>query len=202
MDVFRILCVALPVLALALSSGCAGQPSVSKASGPDIAGEASATRICLRGAVQREVVQAAAETLERMHFAIEKLDAEQGIVRTEPLTGAQVFEFWRSDNASAFSALEASLHTIRRTVQLQIGQEAGRVCVDCDVAVQRLSLPENEVASISQVFQMHSRSTVAVQRLELNPQQRQAMAWTDLGTDRELAARILKRIAARLERAH
>jgi hypothetical protein len=147
-------------------------------------------------------MQAAEQTLGEMHFAIAKLDAEQGIIRTQPLTGAQFFELWRSDNAAACSAAEANLHTVRRSVELKVAREDGRVCVRCAVAVQRLSLPENEVAGVSQTYQMHASSTAAIQRLALSPQQRQAMAWIDLGADGDLAARILSRIAARLQRTH
>jgi hypothetical protein len=49
---------------------------------------------------------------------------------------------------------------------------------------------------------MHGASTAAIQTLELSPVQRQAMAWIDLGLDPDLAARILTRIAARLQSTH
>lgn len=145
-----------------------------------------------------QVMQAAQDALGRMHFAIAKRDVEQGLIRTEPLRGAQLFELWRSDNASWADELEASLHTIRRSVELRITEQAGRVSVTCTVSVQRLSLPENEVASISQAYQMHSSSAATIQRLELTPQQRQDMAWIDLGPDKLLAAKILQEITENL----
>jgi hypothetical protein len=151
--------------------------------------------LCLPEASVAEVVAAAGETLGRMHFEIEKLDAERGFVRTRPLRGAQFFELWRSDNVNAASAAEANLHTIRRVAELHVARDDGRTCVECEVAVQRLSLPENEVASTSQAYMMHSRSSPSMQRLELGPEQRRGLAWIDLGNDDLLAAEILGRLA-------
>ena len=67
---------------------------------------------------------AAERVLTRMHFAIEKLDAEQGVVKTRPLRGAQFFEFWRSDNVSSYDCEEANLQSVRRTVELRVKKEA------------------------------------------------------------------------------
>jgi hypothetical protein len=157
--------------------------------------------LCEDGVTTAEVTQAAECVLTRMHFAIEKLDAEQGIVKTRPLRGAQFFEFWRSDNASSYACKEAGLQSIRRTVELRVKTKDGGVsglCVECAVSVQRLSLPGNEIAGTSEAYRIHSPSTATLQRIEVSPQQRQAMTWIDLGTDRDLAARILDRIEKRL----
>ncbi|MBN1505217.1 MAG: hypothetical protein JW955_00125 [Sedimentisphaerales bacterium] len=153
----------------------------------------------LHDAAYPDVMRAAEEALGGMHFAIEKRDTEQGIIRTQPLRGAQLFEFWRSDNAGLHDAAEANLHSIRRIVELRITEEQGLVSVDCHVQVQRLSLPENEVASVSQAFQMHSTSIGGVQTLRLGPKQRQRMAWIDLEPDDRLALRILKTIARKVQ---
>jgi hypothetical protein len=157
------------------------------------------------------VVQAAREVLSRLEFPIEKLDVEQGILRTRPWRGAQFFEFWRRDNASVFDVVEANLQTIRRTVELHVVREGpepmpedpnapGPWRITCTVSVQRLSLPENEIPSISQTYRMHSQSTVTAQRIVVTPQQARAMAWVDSGPDPALAAEILRRLSRRLER--
>jgi hypothetical protein len=187
MDTLRIMWVVLTMAALVLPLGCAGQAYQP------------AEPLRLDGVSRAQALQAGEDTLGRMHFVIEKLDAEQGIIRTEPLRGAQFFELWRRDNVGAHNTLEANLHTIRRAVELRIAEEQGRVSVDCRVRVERLSLPENEAASISQAYQMHSVSTAGVQRLQLTPQQRQGMAWIDLGQDDRLAAKILEAITQRIE---
>jgi len=190
MNKFRIIYETLVMMTLMLAPGCAGPGQASRPVEP----------LRLDDVSREDILQAAETTLGEMHFVIEKLDLEQGIVRTQPLRGAQAFEFWRSDNVGLHSAAEANLHTIRRWVELRIREEQGRRYVDCNVPVQRLSLPENEVASISQAYRMHSASTATVQRLQLTPQQRQGMAWIDVGQDRALSERVLKNIAKRLQR--
>ena len=142
-----------------------------------------------------DATSAAETTLTRMHFDIEKADPVHGIVRTKPLTGAQFFELWRSDNVGSAQAVEANLHTIRRSVELHLQPSGNQVRIDCTVRVQRLSLPENEVASVSQVYRMYSHSTSTLQRLELEPEQRERLAWIDLDDDPALAERILQRVA-------
>ena len=191
MDTLKSMCTVLAAMALVLPLGCAGQRQAYQPAEP----------LRLDGVSRTEAMRAAEDTLSKMHFVIEKLDAEQGIIRTEPLRGAQFFEFWRSDNVGLHNTVEANLHTIRRTVELRITEEQGQVSVDCSVQVQRLSLPENEAVSISQAYQMHSASTPGVQRLQLSPQQRQGMAWIDLGQDSRLAAKILDTIAQRVRQS-
>jgi hypothetical protein len=190
----------LAVVALSLS-GCGGQNAATT----------PAQMICADSVTKAEVVQAAGDVLTRMHFAIEKLDAEQGIVRTRPLRGAQFFEFWRSDNVSPYNWEEANLQSVRRSVELRVRPEDGgqrtedgntpRWCLECTVSIQRLSLPPNEVTGTSQAYRIHSASMPTLQRIEVTPQQRRAMAWIDLGQDPDLAARILHRVEERLNRA-
>ena len=201
-----------------------------------------AQMICANGVTRADVVQAAGDILTRMHFAIEKLNAEQGLVRTRPLRGAQFFELWRSDNAGAYNWKEANLQSVRRSVELRVTGEAvdrrpegdpkrdqsrlgraptggtgpvgtqtqagdtyslqpiaSRLRVECEVMVQRLSLPPNEVTGTSEAYRIHSASMPTLQRIEVSPQQRRAMAWIDLGKDPDLAARILTRVEQRLE---
>ncbi len=194
------LCV---LIAAALSlPGCGGQN----------AAPTPTQMICPDGVTRAKVVQAAGDVLTRMHFAIEKLDAEQGLVRTRPLRGAQFFELWRSDNASTYSWEEANLQSVRRSVELRIKPQDGgqrtedgntpRLCIECTVSVQRLSLPPNEVTGTSEAYRIHSASVPTLQRIEVTPQQQTAMAWIDLGQDPDLAARILARVEQRLERVN
>jgi hypothetical protein len=167
--------------------------------------------VCADTVTKGDVVQAAEYVLTRMHFPIEKLDAGQGIVRTRPLRGAQFFEFWRSDNVGAYDYAEASLQSIRRSVELRVKPEDGgqktqdgsdaRLCAECIVSVQRLRLPGSEVTGVSAAYGIYAGNTPTLQRIEVGQQQRRDMAWIDLGQDRALAARILDRIEKRLEHA-
>jgi len=187
MKIVRVLLTVSAVSALAATAGCA-EPQASQVPEP----------LRLHDVAYADVMQAAEKTLDQMHFVIDKLDAEQGIIRTEPLRAAQFFEFWRHDSTDLSSALEANLHTIRRSAELRIREDDGRVLVDCTVLVERLSLPENEMASMSQAYQMHSQSTTSTQRLRLTPRQRAGMTWVELGQDSGLEARILEAIARKM----
>lgn len=156
-------------------------------------------QICTADKGKAEAMRAAEDVLVQMHFGIEKSDAESGYIRSRPLAGGQFFEFWRSDNVGAFNWSEANLHTIRRTVELEIRQAGEELCIGCDVNVQRLKLPERDVSSSTQAYGMFSDSDRRTQRLELNAEQQRGMAWIDLGRDGELETEILKRVEERLK---
>ena len=141
-----------------------------------------------------DLMEVAEDVLAGMYFTIEKADAQNGLIRTRPLPGAQFFEFWRSDNVGTDNTIAANLHTIRRTVTLDISQQDRELRIGCEVQAQRLSLPERQVSSSARVYGMFSRSSPSLQRLKLNPEQKREMVWTDLGRDTQLEAEILKRI--------
>jgi hypothetical protein len=144
-----------------------------------------------------DLMDIAEHVLAEMYFTIEKVDIDSGLIRTRPLPGAQFFEFWRSDNIGADNTFAANLHTIRRTVTLDISQKDEQLQIDCKVQTQRLSLPDRQISSSAKVYEMFSRSRPLLQRLILNPEQEKEMAWIDLGRDSRLEAEILKRIEAR-----
>jgi hypothetical protein len=147
-----------------------------------------------------DLIEVGENVLAEMYFTIEKADVDSGLIRTRPLPGAQFFEFWRSENVGAVNALEANLHTIRRTVILEISPKNNQLQVDCEVQIQRLSLPDRQVISSAKVYGMFSRSSPLLQRLILNPEQEKEMAWIDLGRDSRLETEILKRIEKRILR--
>jgi len=156
-------------------------------------------QVCLPDTQKQQAMQAAEDVLGRMNFTIEKSDAEQGVIRTKPLSAAQSFEFWRSDNVGSFNTTEANLHSIRRTAELGISRQGRQLCISCDVKVQRLSLPERDITSSGRAYEMFSRSEPSIQILQLHPEQKKDMAWIDLDSDRQLATEILKRISSILD---
>ena|GEM_PF-308991 len=157
-----------------------------------------AGQICVPDIGKAEMMALAEDVLGQMHFTIEKADIQTGLMRTRPLSGAQFFEFWRSDNVGPDNSLAANLHTIRRTVELDISGQGEELCIACNVQVQRLSLPEREISSSARAYEMFSRSSPSLQRLALDPQQKKSMAWIDLGNDAQLAEEILRRIETRM----
>jgi len=141
----------------------------------------------------------AEEVLGKMHFEINKADIEHGYIKSQPLAAAQVFEFWRKDNAGAFNSAEANLHTVRRIAELNIQEQNNQLCVTCNVNTQRLSMPEREITSSSQMSGMFVKPKGSLQRLKLYSDQKKAMAWLSLGNDERLAAKILKQIKKKIE---
>ena len=176
---------ALMACALVLA-GCAQQQKAVTApvSGSDIS--------------KAETMEVAEDVLARMHFTIEKVDVPSGLIRTRPLPGAQFFEFWRSDNVGGKNSLQANLHTIRRTVELDISRHGDQLQIDCDVRVQRLSLPERDTSSSARAYGMFTRSSPSLQKMRFETWQEKEIVWVDLEKDTRLAAEILKRIEKRL----
>ncbi len=168
----------------ALLGGCAGPRPSAPAGEP----------FHVAGATTAGAVQAAENVLLRMHFEIEKADRVHGVVRTRPLRGAQVFEFWRQDTPTASDVIQADIQTIRKIVEINFTPTGNQLALNCRVRVQRLSLPEAGTASVSHAYQMHSRSTATEQSLQLSARQQRQMAWIDLPDDSVLAGRIVEQV--------
>lgn len=179
---------ALCICALITLAGCAGQQQY-----------VAVEPVCVESLDNFEIIEMAEDVLTGMHFTIDKADAEMGMIRTKPLTGAQFFEFWRSDNVGSDNWLKSNLHSIRRIAQLNINERNERLCISCDVRVQRLSLPERNVGGEAHAYEMFSTSGPALQRLRLDSEQKAGMSWINLGYDSSLAAEILNRIGQRID---
>jgi hypothetical protein len=152
-------------------------------------------QICPSAATRADTMAAAEQVLGEMRFAIEKLDSETGYIRTFSLSGAQSFEFWRKDSVGSFNHAEADLHSIRRTVELNISEQAGQLCINCRAITQRLSLPQSQNTTGREMLAETRRSA---QKLKLSPEQKTNATWIDLGRDNQLETEILNRIEKRL----
>ena len=149
---------------------------------------------------QAAVMTAAQEVLTDMGFRIAKCDTRLGLIRTEPLSGAQFFEVWRADSAGCYNAAEANLQSIQRTIEMTFAQTGRHVCVTCDAGVRRLSLPEKQIGGTSGAYAMFTRSSSQLMTTRPYPEQQRHMAWVDMGSDVELAKKILRSISAELAR--
>jgi len=173
---------------LVLLAGCAKQQQYGQNSGS----------VYVTNATIPDAIKTTEAVLGRMHFIIEKSDANAGILRTRPLAGAQFFELWRSDNVGSFNFAESNIQSIRRVVELNFSRRDTKLLISCDVKTQRLSLPEHQVTSSTQAYRMYSLSTTSMQTLKLSPEQKKEMAWIDLGRDEKLAGVILEQIEQNL----
>ncbi|MFC1780824.1 hypothetical protein ACFLZ8_00990 [Planctomycetota bacterium] len=145
-----------------------------------------------------DVMETAEDVLAQMHFTFDKIDYRTGYIKTRPLPGAQFFEFWRSDNVGPDNSLVSNLYSIRRTAEIYISTYGDDFLMNCDVQVQRLSLPNRDIDSSAQVYEMFSMSSQSLQTLQLRPEQQQDMAWIDLDPDTQLAEEILIQIRSRI----
>lgn len=192
-----VFCVFLAGCAPGAKPGQHRSDIAAQAPGPVGAGT---ERICLTDVQKAAAMQVAEDVLAKMHFTIEKADAEAGLIRTRPLPGAQFFEFWRTDSVGGFNSTEANLHSIRRTLELRFGKKEKGLCIDCDVKTERLNLPEREVTSSARAYELFSKSSASFQNMQLNTAQETGIAWTDLGKDRGLALEVLGRIQKQISR--
>jgi hypothetical protein len=154
-------------------------------------------QLCPQTADKAQAMSACEQVLTGMHFGIEKFDVDAGYIRTAPLSGAQSIEFWRSDNIGSFNSSEADLHSIRRTVEINIGEQASQMCINCKATTQRLSLPQSQNAA-GQNRPVMSPEQRSVQKFKLGREQKSNLSWTDLGRDNQLETEILKRIESQL----
>jgi hypothetical protein len=150
--------------------------------------------ICLANLDLQSAMKQSELVLLRMNFFVDKSDAATGFMHTKPLPGSQFFEIWRRDNRDGYSAAMANIHTIRRTVVLNFMPQNDLLCIDCNVTIERLSIPEKEINSSAKAFSIFSKSNESQQTLRVNTEQEKLMEWVDMGRDSSLEALILKKI--------
>ena len=139
-------------------------------------------------------MQGAEKVLLKMNFVVEKADKTAGFMRTKPLPGGQFFEFWRKDNVDGYSKALSNVHSIQRIAELSFSRRNNQLCIDCNVTIERLSMPEKEIDSSARAYSMFSNSDESTQNLYLNAEQEKRMDWINIGQDRNLEAVILDRI--------
>jgi hypothetical protein len=178
-----IVCTAILCLA-----GCAGNGYV-----------VTTQQVCTSAVTKPQLMASAEKVLADMHFAIEKLDANAGYIKTVPLSGAQTLEIWRADSVGSFNQVEADLQTIRRTIELGITDDnaPGQVCINCIATTERLSMPQDLTASGQTQIVMSGRQR-SVRKLG---ERKTDLTWINLGRDQQLETEILKRIDKQLTAA-
>ncbi len=162
-------------------------------------------------------IDATLTILREQHFQPQQVDREAGRIAAGPATGAQWFEFWRSDSQGPYQLLESSLHTIKRVVTINIeplgplsdvdaaaplvtestAEQAEPVGGCYRVAVRvdksRYSAPERQVTTASGALAIYS------ERLPTTEGLRAARArgehWVPLGRDELLEAYLLALLA-------
>ena len=154
--------------------------------------------ICLANMDLQSAMNQTELVLLKLNFIVNKADISTGIMRTKPLPGGQFFEIWRKDNRDNYSRAMSNLHSIQRTAELNFIQRNDLLCIDCNVTIERLSIPEKEIDSSARAYSMFTSSNESMQTLFLNEEQQSKMSWVDIGRDNKLATVILDRIYKKL----
>lgn len=193
-----------PLLALLLAfPACVGCQTPAPPAGP--------TALTLRIPDYERFVDETLTILRERDFRPDRVDRERGIIVAGPTTSAQWFEFWRGDTPGGYDTLESSLHTIRRTVTVDIewigdgrpaaaprqpgpaapgGDERYRVSVQVDKA--RYNTVGRQVTTASGALAIYNENLPTEEGL------RRATAadavWVPLGRDALLEGALLARI--------
>jgi hypothetical protein len=142
------------------------------------------------------VEKVAQRVLLELNFEVVYPSSKPGRVDTENLTGASWFEFWRGDTVGNFQRVESSLHTIRRSVHMQVTPAPSGSQVAIRVDKERLSAPGTSPAGISQAYDIYNpRKTGLARQDEFKETQ---YTWLSEGRDDALEQLILERIQGRL----
>ena len=150
--------------------------------------------LCLSNTPTDQAMDAAQAVLLKMHFDIEKYDTQARYIRTRPLSGGQFFEVWRRDNASASTAVQANLYSLRRIVELEFTPQETTTCVQCSVQVLRLSIPERPIEGASRMGGTFTESSSRYQTQEVDRDKQAQIEWIDAGADHDLEQKILRLI--------
>ncbi len=200
----RVLRVALGLTLLALA-GCQAPPPPS---GP--------TELTLHVPDYEAFVDSSLSTLRLYDFKPDRVDRVGGLIVTAPTTSGQWFEWWRVDSLGAYQTCEASLHTTRRIVTVNIVPAAadtgvapvpepvetspttaptgGTYRVAVQVDKQRYSAPERQITTASGALAIYSERTPTVEGLR-GPRSRR-VEWVPLGRDGLLESFLLAKLAA------
>ena len=145
---------------------------------------------------QRDTLwDAAQDVLREQQFRLDWVDRRSGSIRTQPLTSQQAFEFWRKDVDTSYDLLEATMRTVRRTVDVTLaGGDAGETLT---VTVRReyFSTPERQFNSSIAGMRMF---TTDLPRADTGEQIKDSDSrWIDAGRDPAMERYLLERIVTR-----
>lgn len=129
--------------------------------------------------------------LTDMGFRLEKFDTELGYLRSKPLGGKQLWQFWRHDNVGYYNEAMSNINCIARIVEMNFKAVEASVYVDCQATVKKLSFVGNEVTGVSDMRSAFNDTSGGHQQLSLEGGEAK---WLDLGRDVMLEEKVLQSI--------
>jgi hypothetical protein len=139
------------------------------------------------------VWQVSQAELKSRGFELDRVDLRSGAIDTFPLVSKQWFEFWRNDVVDGESLAQASLHTIRRQIHLELVQDGDKYNLQCRVCVEKLSGKSSIAGGKAQARQLFA---VAANKKQKNMSQQ----WVAFDDDHVLEQHILHSITKKLGR--
>jgi len=83
-------------------------------------------------------------------FKIDRVDYRTGLLTTEPLESAQIFEPWRPDIQTVKDAEKSTLASLRRTVRFEIRKEPdGTFSASPKVLIERQTVQERRITNVA-----------------------------------------------------
>lgn len=193
---FRIvLSVAISVFGVWGFTGCTA---------PEVAVEP--TRVVLDISDYDGFINGALSVLRRHDFSPEYVDRTRGTIISSPTTSAQWFEFWRIDAPGPYQRLESSLHTVRRSVRVNVEPVAGestaspatqpaggRYAVTVRVDKARYTAPERQITTTSGALALFNPRVPTASGARGAASLRET-GWVPLGQDAVLEEMLLRRM--------
>jgi len=169
-------------------AGCHAPPS------PD-----GPTEMVLRIPDRDAFLDATLTLLRERDFPPAQVGRADGIVVAGPSTGQQWFEFWRRDSLGGYQLFESSIHTIRRTVTVQMDPtDAVRLGAEYRLSVrvdkERHSAPERQVTTASGALAIYSERLPTAEGLLAA--KTEGEHWVPLGRDLPFELYLLDKIAS------
>jgi len=178
------------MVAGAITAGCTAPQRNGPVTSQALAGADSA---------QRETLWLAAQdVLREHHFRLDRVDVRTGVIRTQPQTSEHFFEFWRDDVKTPYDALEASLRTVRRSVEISMVPSDGDEAIAITVQREYFCTPERQFNSSIAALRMFGNDLPRADTGE--PITDRDSYWVnagrDLAVERYLLDEILRRAGA------
>jgi len=149
--------------------------------------------------------KATIEVLRDNGFTIDRRDYRFGEITTKPLGSPNVFEVWRTQNTTGAQAVESTLASEQRRVQVRIAKpehtaepgaddESGYL-IEVSVMLERLQVPTRRLAGSARrnVF-----SNLAAPPRDLIDKGVNGNYWEEVGRDSLLEARLVKQISEQM----
>lgn len=168
---------------------------------------------CGRGVVQADnpaavpprdydlVFDATVAALRDMHFTLDRQDRRFGVVTTQPMLAASVFEPWRADNTTGAQVAESTLNDQRRRVRVTLApsaveEEPAEYHLQVEVTVERRQMPRRQINSAAAV---HLKFDEGVNRSRelLTEAGLEKPHWRPMGRDPYLEQRLVADILRR-----